>query len=101
MLLSYDLTAGVGDLRMEEVDAERVAVAGDSGDIHLYSVTGTDFTVTQGVGDLSLASLPGGRVCPSPPMWAAPRWTTAQFGGRRDGGFHPGTSPCTTASLTP
>lgn len=59
MLLSYDLTAGVGDLRMEEVDAERVAVAGDSGDIHLYSVTGTDFTVTQGVGDLSLASCQG------------------------------------------
>ena len=44
---------------MEEVDAERVAVAGDSGDIHLYSVTGTDFTVTQGVGDLSLASCQG------------------------------------------
>lgn len=59
MLLSYDLTAGVGDLRMEEVDAERVAVAGDSGDIRLYSVTGTDFTVTQGVGDLSLASCQG------------------------------------------
>lgn len=59
MLLSYDLTAGVGDLRMEDVDAESVAVAGDSGDIHLYSVTGTDFTVTQGVGDLSLASCQG------------------------------------------
>ena len=59
MLLSYDLTAGVGDLRMEDVDAERVAVAGDSGDIRLYSVTGTDFTVTQGVGDLSLASCQG------------------------------------------
>ena len=53
MLLSYDLTTGVGDLRMEDVDAERVAVAGDSGDIRLYSVTGTDFTVTQGVGDVS------------------------------------------------
>lgn len=59
MLLSYDLTAGVGDLRMEDVDAESVAVAGDSGDIHLYSVTGTDFTVTQGVGDVSLTNCQG------------------------------------------
>ncbi len=59
MLLSYDLTTGVGDLRMEDVDAERVAVAGDSGDIRLYSVTGTDFTVTQGVGDVSLTDCQG------------------------------------------
>lgn len=59
MLLSYDLTTGVGDLRMEDVDAERVAVAGDSGDIRLYSVTGTDFTVSQGVGDVSLTDCQG------------------------------------------
>lgn len=59
MLLSYDLTTGVGDLRMEDVDAENVAVAGDSGDIRLYSVTGTDFTVTQGVGDVSLTDCQG------------------------------------------
>lgn len=59
MLLSYDLTTGVGDLRIEDVDAERVAVAGDSGDIRLYSVTGTDFTVTQGVGDVSLTDCQG------------------------------------------
>ena len=59
MLLSYDLTTGVGDLRMEDVDAERVAVAGDSGDIRLYSVTGTDFTVTQGVGNTHLENCQG------------------------------------------
>ena len=59
MLLSYDLTTGVGDLRMEDVDAERVAVAGDSGDIRLYRVTGTDFTVSQGVGDVSLTDCQG------------------------------------------
>ena len=59
MLLSYDLTTGVGDLRIEDVDAERVAVAGDSGDIRLYSVTGTDFTVSQGVGDVSLTDCQG------------------------------------------
>lgn len=59
MLLSYDLTTGVGDLRMKDVDAERVAVAGDSGDIRLYSVTGTDFTVSQGVGDVSLTDCQG------------------------------------------
>lgn len=59
MLLSYDLTTGVGDLRMEDVDAESVAVAGDSGDIRLYSVTGTDFTVSQGVGDVSLTDCQG------------------------------------------
>ena len=59
MLLSYDLTTGVGDLRMEDVDAESVAVAGDSGDIHLYSVTGTDFTVTQGVGNTHLENCQG------------------------------------------
>lgn len=59
MLLSYDLTTGVGDLRIEDVDAERVAVAGDSGDIRLYRVTGTDFTVSQGVGDVSLTDCQG------------------------------------------
>ena len=59
MLLSYDLTTGVGDLRMKDVDAERVAVAGDSGDIRLYSVTGTDFTVTQGVGNTHLENCQG------------------------------------------
>lgn len=59
MLLSYDLTTGVGDLRMKDVDAERVAVAGDSGDIRLYRVTGTDFTVSQGVGDVSLTDCQG------------------------------------------
>lgn len=59
MLLSYDLTTGVGDLRIEDVDAERVAVAGDSGDIRLHSVTGTDFTVSQGVGDVSLTDCQG------------------------------------------
>lgn len=59
MLLSYDLTAGVGDLRMEDVDAESVAVAGDSGDIRMYSVTGTDFTVTQGVGNTHLENCQG------------------------------------------
>lgn len=59
MLLSYDLTTGVGDLRMEDVDAENVAVAGDSGDIRLYRVTGTDFTVSQGVGDVSLTDCQG------------------------------------------
>lgn len=59
MLLSYDLTTGVGDLRMEDVDAESVAVAGDSGDIRLYRVTGTDFTVSQGVGDVSLTDCQG------------------------------------------
>ena len=59
MLLSYDLTTGVGDLRIEDVDAERVAVAGDSGDIRLYSVTGTDFTVTQGVGNTHLENCQG------------------------------------------
>ena len=59
MLLSYDLTTGVGDLRMEDVDAERVAVAGDSGDIRLYSVTGTDFTVSQGVGNTHLENCQG------------------------------------------
>lgn len=59
MLLSYDLTTGVGDLRMEDVDAERVAVAGDSGDIRLYRVTGTDFTVTQGVGNTHLENCQG------------------------------------------
>ena len=59
MLLSYDLTTGVGDLRMKDVDAERVAVAGDSGDIRLYRVTGTDFTVTQGVGNTHLENCQG------------------------------------------
>lgn len=59
MLLSYDLTTGVGDLRMEDVDAESVAVAGDSGDIRLYRVTGTDFTVSQGVGNTHLENCQG------------------------------------------
>lgn len=59
MLLSYDLTTGVGDLRMKDVDAERVAVAGDSGDIRLYRVTGTDFTVSQGVGNTHLENCQG------------------------------------------
>lgn len=59
MLLSFDVTSGTGDLRLEDLDAENVTAAGDTGDIRLRNVTGTDFAVTQGVGDVSLTSCQG------------------------------------------
>ena len=92
MLLSYDLTTGVGDLRIEDVDAERVAVAGDSGDIRLYSVTGTDFTVTQGVGNTHLENCQGEDLSLSADVGYCSNGGLPVYG-RRDGGLHRGPPP--------